>query len=351
MNKIKSINTENLKNIPIIEIAKELGIEIKKNKKSICPFHSESTPSLTFYDDNTWFCFGCSKGGDNIELIKNINNFSFREACNWLQDKFSRKINFINKIKTNTNAIKKSNNYKPNKKNSDKSDFRNDVEVYEWFINKCNLDKNGLEYLEKTRNFSKKTIDFFKIKEFIPENSDLLIRNAIKTWGENRILKCGLTLKNRDEIVWIWKNHVILFPFYDENNLICYIQARNLLDGEKKKYINLKGVDTKIFNLKIINTITKGDPIYICEGITDTMTAFEMELNAVGILGASGFKKNWVDYFHNFEVKVIPDNDSAGSNFAKNIKDAFKNIGKDIDILKIPKEYKDLWEYYKKQNE
>ena len=54
--------------------------------KTLCPLHSERTPSFVVYADqsNHFYCFGCQKGGDTITFIRLINNCSFIEAVNFL---------------------------------------------------------------------------------------------------------------------------------------------------------------------------------------------------------------------------------------------------------------------------
>jgi hypothetical protein len=51
-----------------------------------CPFHNEKTPSFTIYhDSNSYHCFGCSEGGDNIKFLTKLKGFSFLEAINHLR--------------------------------------------------------------------------------------------------------------------------------------------------------------------------------------------------------------------------------------------------------------------------
>ena len=62
------INKVNEK-ISIIKKAKEYGFKIKQNK-AICLFHGDTDPSLVFYPKtNTFFCFGCRKGGNLVKFI------------------------------------------------------------------------------------------------------------------------------------------------------------------------------------------------------------------------------------------------------------------------------------------
>jgi hypothetical protein len=45
-----------------------------------CPLHKETKPSLKIYDNQSWYCFGCHKGGDLIAFVMEMENLTFREA-------------------------------------------------------------------------------------------------------------------------------------------------------------------------------------------------------------------------------------------------------------------------------
>ena len=46
-----------------------------------CEFHEDKTPSFTIYkDQNSWFCFSCTAGGDVIDYVKKKYNLNFIEA-------------------------------------------------------------------------------------------------------------------------------------------------------------------------------------------------------------------------------------------------------------------------------
>ena len=54
--------------VNILELARDLGFEVK-NMKALCCFHSEQEPSLTFYpESNSFYCFGCGIGGSVIHF-------------------------------------------------------------------------------------------------------------------------------------------------------------------------------------------------------------------------------------------------------------------------------------------
>jgi len=44
------------------------GKRIGSRVKACCPLHNERTPSCVFYENGTFYCFGCHAGGTSIDL-------------------------------------------------------------------------------------------------------------------------------------------------------------------------------------------------------------------------------------------------------------------------------------------
>jgi hypothetical protein len=58
------------------------------NLSGLCPFHSEKTPSFTVYTANqSFYCFGCGKGGDVITFIREIESLDYVEAIRFLAER------------------------------------------------------------------------------------------------------------------------------------------------------------------------------------------------------------------------------------------------------------------------
>ncbi len=56
--------------------------------KALCPFHSESTPSLTVSQERqVWYCFGCQEGGDMFRFVERIEQIGFGQALELLAER------------------------------------------------------------------------------------------------------------------------------------------------------------------------------------------------------------------------------------------------------------------------
>jgi len=53
-----------------------------------CPFHNDQVPSLSVnHKKNLWQCFACSRSGNVIQLVMEMEGISFTTAVRWLCNK------------------------------------------------------------------------------------------------------------------------------------------------------------------------------------------------------------------------------------------------------------------------
>jgi DNA primase len=54
-----------------------------------CPFHEEKTPSFSVNPvDKLFYCFGCGKGGDVVDFVRETESLDFVAAIEWLAERF-----------------------------------------------------------------------------------------------------------------------------------------------------------------------------------------------------------------------------------------------------------------------
>ena len=49
--------------------------------KGLCPFHDETTPSFTVYEDGHFHCFGCGAHGTSFDYVMKRDGVEFPEAA------------------------------------------------------------------------------------------------------------------------------------------------------------------------------------------------------------------------------------------------------------------------------
>lgn len=121
-----------------------------------------------------------------------------------------------------------------------------------------------------------------------------------------------------------------------------FMQAR-YVSGEW--VYKMTGVRYVPYNLP---NVIKSDVVYFVEGEKDADN-----LNAIGLVatttagGAASFKKKSEEYakfFKDKTVYILPDNDKAGNKYAEDIQTALKSVSKEVEILQLSDEIKDLKE-------
>jgi len=57
----------------------------KNEKRALCTFHSERTPSMQLNDaKGTYHCFGCGASGDLVSYVMKTERLGFMDAMRWL---------------------------------------------------------------------------------------------------------------------------------------------------------------------------------------------------------------------------------------------------------------------------
>lgn len=80
--KPKETDLISLKQIPI-----DRFISFNSSGMAKCIFHNEKTPSMKYYKkSNTVHCFGCGKTADVIDIVRELNKCTFKEALKILKN-------------------------------------------------------------------------------------------------------------------------------------------------------------------------------------------------------------------------------------------------------------------------
>lgn len=326
-----------LKKIPIIDVAKRLGIQVRGTKAMCFVGHDKTSPSLSFLKSrNSWRCFGaCGKHGDGIRLVMEKEGLDFKSALEWFARNFGVDVTCQNRVMSRRGrGVRAKNSAVVENAKPKQPEFAADSELYVWLIGKCDAVSSltGVAYLDE-HSISHESARRFNIREL--RDPSLAFRQLVEKWGAPRVYRSGVAWgKNGHPERLVWNSHALLFPFY-ERGVVTYIQGR-MFQGEPK-FLNLRGVPKPLFNVDRLQKLKPGRFIHLCEGVPDTIALESHDVGAVGILGATSFRADWVDCFLKFNVVVLGDGDAAGAKFANDISKFFLERSKVVQCKTLPK--------------
>lgn len=70
--------------VSALDVAQREGLPLHRRGArwwAACPLHGEKTPSMCFYPDGRWYCFGCHEGGDAVTLYAALHGATAVEAA------------------------------------------------------------------------------------------------------------------------------------------------------------------------------------------------------------------------------------------------------------------------------
>jgi DNA primase len=184
-------------------------------------------------------------------------------------------------------------------------------------------------------------MSFFSVGQM--GNTDRLIRDCLARFGSSRLKQCGLVVERWQGEELIFPSGYLLFPFTIDGT-VSYIQGRRADGGAEKRWICPAGIRPAVFNLDALSR--PAPTITICEGLTDVLSAHELGMTALGLLGAnSTLDDEVIARLNGRNVAVVGDADAAGEAFAKRIATQLKARGLTVFRKRLPAGVNDLNDY------
>lgn len=250
---------EKLRDLPIEGVAERLGLSVSRHK-SLCPFHQDSHPSLSFnVRRNTFRCFVCGEHGGTIDLVMRHLRLDFKAACRWLADE--------------NNIILEE--WKPAQKEVAKQEF--DASRYERFFVHPWLSAEAQRFLYDERHIDPRVVRWCRLT----------------SW------------RDRDGANWLQT------PYYDVDGKLIGVQNRNLwyksenensgsrhlsaspLWGDRGGLGGLPrfkfpyGSRCSIYNLPVLKLLRPGEELWITEGCSDCWAMLSSGRKAIAIPSAT----------------------------------------------------------------
>ncbi len=241
-------------------------------KKGLCPFHDEKSPSFHVTPSKGFFhCFGCGVGGDVIAFLMKMDHLSFSESVERLADRMSYTLRYDG---TNTNTGPSINRSRLVSANVAAMNF------YREQLNLPGTAQVGREFLQK-RGFDKAAAEQFGVG-YAPDEWDGLYKH-LKTLGftDSELSLAGLSKDGTKGPIDRYRNRLV-WPIKDISGDVVGFGARKLASDEVDqgpKYLNT--AETPIYKKSQIlygldmakKEIAKKRQVVIVEGYTDVMAA------------------------------------------------------------------------------
>ena len=315
------------------------------NLKGLCPFHSEKTPSFTVYPaNNSFYCFGCGAGGDQISFIMRMEHLDYPDALEFLAKRAGITIVDDNKNYSDQPRFDKNRLYQMN---TDAAKF----------FNACLFSDNpdakaALSYFTNERKLSIATIKHFGLG-YAPNSFDVFSKYMLgKGYTYEELVTGFLCGKSERGHYYDTFRNRVMFPIIDVSGNVIAFGGR-VMDDSKPKYKNSS--DTPVFkklrNLFALNFArhTCQDALILCEGYMDVIALHSAGItNAVATLGtAITSEQARVMSRYTKRVIISYDSDEAGVKAATRAMKLLEEVGLDVSVLSVPGA-KDPDEYIKK---
>ncbi len=329
-----------IQQIPILDVASRLGIQVRGTKAMCFSGHDKRTPSLTFSRmKNTWRCYGaCGKGGDGIALAMAQLQCDFKSALGWFAREFGidvRPQQHRGRSGTYSYSVKKQSHMASgtSTQTAKQCEFSPNPALYTWFIGKCGVVSRvqGLKYLS-SHGIPLDVANRFGVREL--RDPERALRKATEQWDSERVFRSGLAWGDAGVPErLIWTSYALLFPF-QAGGSVQYIQGR-IFRGNQK-YLNPRGIPKPLYNVDSVLDLPAGALVHVCEGVPDVLALESKGFHAIGVLGASSFRPEWVDLLMRYDVVLMPDGDQGGDTFRRTISALFLAHGKAVRTVHLP---------------
>ena len=289
---------QKLRDLPIEGVAERLGLRVIRHK-SLCPFHDDHTPSLTFnVVRNSFRCYACGAHGGVIDLAIELLRLPFIETCRWLANEH-------NVILTE---------YKPTEKKQEVRPF--DASRYARYFEHPWLSPDACKFLYGERHLHPAVVRFCRL-------------NSFRDW--------------------------LQIPYYNQEGKLIGIQHRYMgTDPTEPRFRFPQGKGCHIYNLPVLKMLKPREDLYITEGPSDCWAMLSAGHKAIAIPSATLLNKKELQSelteAHLLEnenaLHIYPDRDNAGESLYKELLSVATDIGLLLVHHDLPegcKDFADLW--------
>lgn len=304
---INNTDIDKIQSLPIEQVADALGLSVKRHW-SLCPFHSDSKPSLYYrVNKNKYRCYVCDHYGGPIDLTQEVMRLNFHDAVCWLAKTFGISIEDSNPTEFR--------NIKPRKVQPVRKEFVNpfDPSSLAQLVAEPILTEEARKFLFEERKLDPRVIQW-----------------------------CGISSTHND----------LLIPYFDVNGKLITIQWRNLNPPHKggdgggpPRFRFPKGSQCHVYNLNILPMLKEGEPLFVTEGCSDCWAMLSAGHKAIAIPSATLLKPEDLKPLAGLNLHMYPDSDEPGERLFLQ----FREVTPNVTRHQLPSGCKDFADAYVKR--
>lgn len=316
------------------------------NLIGLCPFHNEKTGSFNVSPSKGIFkCFGCSKAGNAIGFIMEIEQCSYVEALKTVASMYN--------IQVEERQLSDEDKQKQDDRESMLvvNDFAN-----KWFQEQLTQTPEGsaiaLSYLRQ-RGLRDDIIKLFQIG-YAPEKNKFWEVAKKAGYNEKYLLNdaanppyvgTGICAKSQDGRLYDRFRGRVIFPFISVSGKIVGFAGRILVQNDKAgKYVNsptslIYEKHNELFGLyQAKQEISRNDACYLVEGQMDVIQLVQSGIKNVVASGGTALTYQQIRLIHRFteNINLLYDGDKAGIKAAMRGIDMMLEEGLNVRIILLP---------------
>lgn len=316
------------------------------NLIGLCPFHNEKTGSFNVSPSKGIFkCFGCSKAGNAIGFIMEIEQCSYVEALKTVASMYN--------IQVEERQLSDEDKQKQDDRESMLvvNDFAN-----KWFQEQLTQTPEGsaiaLSYLRQ-RGLRDDIIKLFQIG-YAPEKTKFWEVAKKAGYNEKYLLNdaanppyvgTGICAKSQDGRLYDRFRGRVIFPFISVSGKIVGFAGRILVQNDKAgKYVNsptslIYEKHNEVFGLyQAKQEISRNDACYLVEGQMDVIQLVQSGIKNVVASGGTALTYQQIRLIHRFteNINLLYDGDKAGIKAAMRGIDMMLEEGLNVRIILLP---------------
>lgn len=282
-----------------------------QNHKTLCPFHSEKTPSFLVSSSKQIFhCFGCGVGGDVFSFIMRQEKLTFPEAVRFLAQRAD-----IDLPERETGAVA------TKTKLLELHELA--LEYYRWGLAESKNGEKARLYLEK-RRIRPDIVSKFKIGYAQPGWDGFVRQAHKKDYQAKDLLEAGLAIaRPQGEGYYDRFRDRLIIPICDIQGRVIAFGGR-VLDETQPKYINspdtpLFRKGRMLFGLHLAKeSISRAGEAVLGEGYFDVIRAHQEGIVNVICSQGTAFTEDQAQVLKRYSDRVVVafDADQAGASAA-----------------------------------